>query len=287
MVIILNGILIIDKPKGITSRDVVNKIGKILRTNKVGHTGTLDPLATGVLVLCIGRATKLVELLTSTEKEYIARVKLGILTDTLDTDGNIIKKEKCTIKKEELINVFNSFLGEYDQEVPVYSAVKINGKKLYEYARENIEVKLPKRKVNIKSIELLQFNGDSYEFKTVVSKGTYIRSLIRDINNKLNIIGSMSELRRIRQGSFDIKNAYTIEQIEQGKYNMLSIIDVLKSKKCIEIDNFMYKKVINGQLLDNIYNEDEIVFTYNNKAVAIYTVYEKDKNKIKPYKMLL
>ena len=287
MVIILNGILIIDKPKGITSRDVVNKIGKILCTNKVGHTGTLDPLATGVLVLCIGRATKLVELLTSTEKEYIARVKLGILTDTLDTDGNIIKKEKCTIKKGELINVFNSFLGEYDQEVPLYSAVKINGKKLYEYARKNIEVKLPKRKVNIKSIELLQFNGDSYEFKTVVSKGTYIRSLIRDINNKLNIIGSMSELRRIRQGSFDIKNAYTIEQIEQGKYNMLSITDVLKSKRCIEMDNFMYKKVINGQLLDNIYNEDEIVFTYNNRAVAIYTVYEKDKNKIKPYKMLL
>lgn len=287
MVIILNGILIIDKPKGITSRDVVNKIGKILCTNKVGHTGTLDPIATGVLILCIGRATKLVELLTSTEKEYIAKVQLGILTDTLDIDGNIIKEEKCTLEKEKLINVLNSFLGEYNQEVPAYSAIKIKGKKLYEYAREGNKIELPKRKVNIKSIELLQFSCDSYEFKVTVSKGTYIRSLVRDINDKLNIIGSMSELRRINQGGFDVKNAYTIEQIKQGKYMMLSITEVLKSKKCIEIDNFMYKKVINGQLLDNIYGVNEIVFTFNNKAVAIYTVYEKDKSKIKPYKMLL
>lgn len=284
--ITLNGILIVDKPKGVTSRDVVNKVGKILGTNKIGHTGTLDPLATGVLVLCIGKATKLVELLTSTEKEYIAKVQLGVLTDTLDIDGNIIKEGKYTIKEENLINVLNSFLGEYDQEVPAYSAVKINGKKLYEYAREGKKINLPKRKVNIRTIKLLQFDDSSYEFKVVVSKGTYIRSLIRDINEKLDIIGSMSELRRTKQGSFDIKNAYTIEQIERGKYNMLSITDVLKSKRCIEIDNFMYKKVINGQLLDNIYSEDEVVFTFNNEAVAIYTVYEKDKTKMKPHKML-
>lgn len=284
--ITLNGILIVDKPKGVTSRDVVNKVGKILGTNKIGHTGTLDPLATGVLVLCIGKATKLVELLTSTEKEYVAKVQLGVLTDTLDIDGNIIKEGKYTIKEENLIDVLNSFLGEYDQEVPAYSAVKINGKKLYEYAREGKKINLPKRKVNIRTIKLLQFDGSSYGFKVVVSKGTYIRSLIRDINEKLDIIGSMSELRRTKQGSFDIKNAYTIEQIERGKYNMLSITDVLKSKRCIEIDNFMYKKIINGQLLDNIYSENEVVFTFNNEAVAIYTVYEKDKTKMKPHKML-
>lgn len=284
--ITLNGILIVDKPKGVTSRDVVNKVGKILGTNKIGHTGTLDPLATGVLVLCIGKATKLVELLTSTEKEYVAKVQLGVLTDTLDIDGNIIKEGKYTIKEENLIDVLNSFLGEYDQEVPAYSAVKINGKKLYEYAREGKKINLPKRKVNIRTIKLLQFDDSSYGFKVVVSKGTYIRSLIRDINEKLDIIGSMSELRRTKQGSFDIKNAYTIEQIERGKYNMLSITDVLKSKRCIEIDNFMYKKIINGQLLDNIYSENEVVFTFNNEAVAIYTVYEKDKTKMKPHKML-
>lgn len=284
--ITLNGILIVDKPKGVTSRDVVNKVGKILGTNKIGHTGTLDPLATGVLVLCIGKATKLVELLTSTEKEYVVKVQLGVLTDTLDIDGNIIKEGKYTIKKENLINMLNSFLGEYDQEVPAYSAVKINGKKLYEYAREGKKINLPKRKVNIRTIKLLQFDDSSYVFKVVVSKGTYIRSLIRDINEKLDIIGSMSELRRTRQGSFDIKNAYTIEQIERGKYDMLSITDVLKSKRCIEIDNFMYKKIINGQLLDNIYSENEVVFTFNNEAVAIYTVYEKDKTKLKPHKML-
>lgn len=132
----MDGILVINKPKDVTSRDVVNKVCKILNTKKVGHTGTLDPIATGVLVVCVGKATKLVEVLTSNDKEYIATVKLGVLTDTLDIDGNIIKEEKVSILKEELIKVLNFFVGSYEQEVPIYSAVKINGKKLYEYARE-------------------------------------------------------------------------------------------------------------------------------------------------------
>ena len=151
----MDEIIIINKQKGLTSRDVVNKACKILNTKKIGHTGTLDPIATGVLVLCCGKATKLVELLTCDDKEYIATVKLGILTDTLDVDGNIIKKENVNLDKHDLIDTLNSFIGEYEQEVPIYSAVKIKGKKLYEYARENKDVILPKRLVKIKSIKLL------------------------------------------------------------------------------------------------------------------------------------
>ena len=151
----MNGILIIDKPKGITSRDVVNNVIKIFNTKKVGHTGTLDPLATGVLVVCVGKATKLVSELTSTDKEYIASVTLGIKTDTLDSMGSVLFSEDAIKAKEEIINVLNSFIGSYEQEVPIYSAVKINGKKLYEYAREGIDIELPKRKVEIKEIELL------------------------------------------------------------------------------------------------------------------------------------
>lgn len=130
----MDGIIVINKPKGITSREVVNKVCKLLNTKKVGHTGTLDPIATGVLVLCVGKATKLVETLTSNDKEYVATVKLGILTDTLDTDGTIIEKS-VNLDKDKLVNVLNSFIGTYNQEVPIYSAVKVNGKKLYEYAR--------------------------------------------------------------------------------------------------------------------------------------------------------
>ena len=151
----MDGIIVVNKPKGITSRDVVNKACKLLNTKKIGHTGTLDPIATGVLVLCVGKATKLVEVLTKNDKEYIATVKLGILTDTLDTDGTIIEKKQASLDKNELENVLKSFIGMYNQEVPIYSAVKINGKKLYEYAREKKEVTLPKRMVEIKDIKLL------------------------------------------------------------------------------------------------------------------------------------
>ena len=157
----MDGIIVVNKPKGITSRDVVNKVCKKFNTKKVGHTGTLDPIAEGVLVICIGKATKLVEVLTSLEKEYIAEVKLGILTDTLDVDGLVLKEEKTEIKREELEKVLNSFVKEYNQEVPIYSAVKIGGKKLYEYAREGKEITLPSRKVNIKNIELLDYDNKS------------------------------------------------------------------------------------------------------------------------------
>lgn len=283
----MNGIIVVNKPKGITSRDVVNKVCKILNTKKVGHTGTLDPIASGTLVLCIGNATKLVEELTSYDKEYIATVKLGVLTDTLDTTGKVLKTQNTELKKEELIKVLNSFIGTYKQEVPIYSAVKINGKKLYEYARCNIDVTLPKRSVTIHDIELLDFNKDNYKFMVKVSKGTYIRSLIKDINDKLNVIGSMEDLIRTKQGMFSLNDSYTLDNIENKEYKLISIEEVLKNYNTFTIDEALYKKIKNGAIIDNTYNADKIVFKYNNKVIAIYKKYDKDHNKLKPYKMFI
>lgn len=263
----MNKVLIIDKPKGLTSRDVVNEIGKIFNTKKVGHTGTLDPIATGVLVITIGKATKIASLITSLEKEYIAECTLGIETDTLDTEGNIIKEEDYNFTKEELINVLNSFIGTYNQEVPIYSAIKVNGKKLYEYARNNINVDIPKREVTIKEIELLDYKDNKFSFRVVVSKGTYIRSLIRDICYKLNTVGIMSNLRRTRQGKFDLSLSTTIDNIKDN--NLISIKDVLDIPS-IQIDDNIRSDIYNGHKIKNIYNLDKCLFIDNDKTIAIY-----------------
>ena len=283
----MNGILIIDKPKSITSRDVVNKVVKRFNTKKVGHTGTLDPIATGVLVVCVGSATKLVDELTCNDKEYIASVELGTITDTLDNTGKILKKEKCIKTKEEIITALNSFKGKYMQEVPIYSAVKINGKKLYEYARENIDINLPKREVEVSNIELLgdieYRNAKTYfSFRCSVSKGTYIRSLIRDIALKLNTVGIMTDLRRIRQGKFNIEDSITIDNINEN--SLIDIVDVLDYKK-IELTSSKEKEVLNGAIIDNIYDSDEVLFIKDSEAIALYKKYDKDDKKLKPYKM--
>lgn len=283
----MDGILVINKPSGITSRDVVNKISKLLNTKKVGHTGTLDPLATGVLVLCIGKATKLVDVITGTDKEYIASVKLGISTDTLDVEGKVLEKRNCYVNKQELIRVLKSFIGKYNQEVPIYSAVKINGKKLYEYARRNEKVNLPKREVEIKKIELLEFSNDSYSFKVTVSKGTYIRSLIKDINDKLGVIGVMDSLKRTRQGMFKIDNSYTLEDVLNNKHKLISIKDALQDKKCVTIDDNLFDVIKHGGIINNIYKEDYVTFIHNGNVVSIYKIYDKDKTKMKPYKMFI
>ena len=282
----MNGVLIIDKEASVTSRDVVNEIQRKFDLYKAGHTGTLDPIATGVLVICVGSATKLIELLTSHDKEYIAEVTLGIKTDTLDITGKVLEEKDVYKTQQEIEEVLNSFKGEYLQEVPLYSAVKINGKKLYEYARNNIEVELPKRLVKINDIEFLDIRYDNnktiFKFKCDVSKGTYIRSLIRDISNKLNTIGTMSNLRRTRVGNFKIEDAKLVSDINYK--DLINIVDVLDIKK-INIDNEIRNKVYNGSLIDNIYDSDKILFIENNEAISIYQTYEKDNSKMKPYKM--
>lgn len=272
-------ILVINKEKNITSRDVVNKLCKILHTKKIGHTGTLDPIATGVLVCLTDKHTKLVDVLTSTYKEYIATIKLGIKTDTLDITGNIIEKNNNYDLDINIINnVLNSFIGKSVQEVPIYSAVSINGKRLYEYARNNIEVTLPKREVTIKEIELLEYNKDIIKFRCIVSKGTFIRSLIKDICDKLNVYGTMSDLVRTKQGKFSIKDAYTIEDISNNNYKSLDLKDVLNLQE-IELDNSLYKKVINGNVLYLNYN-GYILFKENNTDIALY-YFENNEGRLK------
>lgn len=283
----MNGILLVNKEKDYTSRDVVNIISKEFKTKKVGHTGTLDPLATGILVITIGSATKISELLTSTYKEYIAEVTLGIKTDTLDITGNIKELKEINLDKEKLINVLNSFNKKYLQEVPLYSAVKVDGKKLYEYARNNEKVELPKKEVEIKNIELLEYHENKFKFKCLVSKGTYIRSLINDICNELNVIGTMSNLERTKQGIYKIEDSYTLEEIKNNKYKLIDIKESLNGYLQIEVDDYIEKKINNGCILENRYDKDIIVFiNKEEKVIGIYKIYDKDKTKIKPWKII-
>lgn len=283
----MNGLIIVNKEKDCTSRDVVNEVGHIFNTKKVGHSGTLDPHATGVLVIAINDGLKIINLINSDDKEYIVEVKVGILTDSLDITGKVIKENDKLVDEKEIIEVLNSFKGNYLQEVPKYSAVKVGGKRLYEYARENIEVDLPKRMVDIKEIELLEFNKDSFKFRTLVSKGTYIRSLVRDIGDKLNICLTMNNLKRTKQGRFYIEDSYTLDDIKKNNYKLISLKDALSIYYQVEVDEFLYKRIKNGTILRNLYNKDVIVFTKDKDVIAIYKVYEKDKTKIKPIHVLL
>ena len=278
----MNGIIVVNKPSGITSRDVVNYISRLFNMKKVGHNGTLDPLASGVLVICLGRYTKLNSLLTSYEKEYIAKVKIGVETDSLDVTGRVLKQSDEKIDFDLLNETFKSFPKNYLQEVPKYSAVKVNGKRLYEYARENIEVELPKRKVEIKSLELLDSTSDSFTFKTLVSKGTYIRSLIRDILYSMSLIGSMESLIRTKQGIFKIENSYSLEDIENGKYELLKIRDVLDIQT-VKVDNLMKKKIVNGGF---IYGDYEDIVLFVDSSSEELAIYKRCDNVYKPEVML-
>lgn len=266
----MNGILIVNKKKSVTSRDVVNDIVHIFNTKKVGHTGTLDPIASGVLVITLGKYTKLNEILTSEYKEYIAEFKIGLSTDTLDITGNILKEENISIEDNKIIDAINSFKCSYNQEVPIYSAVKVNGKKLYEYARNNMEVKLPKKNVIVKEIEVISIQNNIVKFKCLVSKGTYIRSLIRDIGNSLNIPTCMISLIRTKQGKFNIESSSTIEEIKKNNYKLLSIEEALDIKS-YEVDNVLYKKVSNGAKIElNEYQDKYILFKKENIEICIY-----------------
>lgn len=286
----MNGIIVINKPKDYTSRDIVNIVSKKLNTKKVGHTGTLDPLATGVLVLPIGRALKVSELLTSNTKEYIAEVILGYETDMLDITGTEIKRNIPNVTKEELLKVLKSYIGKYNQEVPLYSAVKVGGRKLYEYARSGTTVIPPSKEVEVYSLELisdLKHIKDAVEFtiRCEVSKGTYIRSLIRDIAYSLNTYGTMKNLIRTRQGIFTLKDAYTLKDIVENNYKLLSIKECLPNIKTTIIEEPLLTKVKNGMVLDKFFKENmSLLLDKEGKEIAIYIA--SGDNKVKPYKMI-
>ena len=283
----MDGIILVNKPKDMTSRDVVNIVCKTLNTRSVGHTGTLDPIATGLLAIAINKGVKIVDFLINDTKEYIATVQFGILTDTLDVTGKVLDEVKdYVIDEEKLKQVLDSFVGKMIQEVPKYSAVKVAGKRLYEYARKGEEVEIPKREIEIFNIELLTFDNEEFSFKVTVSKGTYIRSLIRDIGIKLGIPCSMKELIRTKQGNFKIEDSYTIDEIKDNNYKVIPIKDCLSNYITIEVDDFIANKVLNGRILENRYKDDIIVFTNKDEVLAIYKVYDKDTTKVKPIKVL-
>lgn len=284
----MNGVIIVDKDKGYTSRDVVNKVGKILGTKKIGHTGTLDPIATGVLVLPIGKALKISELMVSKDKEYIARVIIGYETDTLDVTGTKIYDKKIELTRDRVLNVLDRFKGKIKQQVPKYASVKVNGKKLYEYARKGIDVELPIRDVIIYELELIsdieEVNG-YYEFdiRVLVSKGTYIRSLIRDIGYSLGSYGTMMELRRIKQGNFTIDMAYKISDIEKGNYKLLAIDEVLRDLPQVVVDDELLFKIKNGVVLDKFFNSDMALI--KDKMGNCIAIYQNVCDKAKVFKM--
>lgn len=286
----MDNIIVVNKDKDYTSRDVVNVIGKIFNTKKVGHTGTLDPLATGVLIVCMNKALKVVDLITASDKEYIAKVVLGIDTDTLDITGNIINECKTDVNVDMVKSVLNSFVGKSIQEVPKYSAVKVKGKKLYEYARNGIDVELPKREIQIFDIELISdidiVDGhQEFSFKVKVSKGTYIRSLIRDIGVKLGCFACMKELTRTKQGKFSIDESYTLNDIKNGNYKLLNIQDVIDIEKVVVSDNMLFK-IKNGMILDKFFISDKALILDNNgNEIGIYKTYDKDSKKVKPDKI--
>lgn len=260
----LDGVLIIDKPSGITSHDVVAKVRKALKTKKVGHTGTLDPLATGVLVVCVEKATKLVNYLTCDEKIYEVEMKLGIKTDTGDITGNIIDEDtnyKVTIK--EVNEVIKSFVGKQKQIPPMYSAIKVNGQKLYELARKGIEIEREPRDIEIFDIYNIEINNELIKYTVHCSKGTYVRSLCEDIAQRLGTIGTMTNLRRIKSGQFEIENAIKIDDISEEKIiSMEKLFD-----KGINVQNNL-KELLNGMKIA-IQKPDGLYKLYADRFIGI------------------
>lgn len=275
----MNGFILVNKKKDMTSRDVVNILTKILNTKKIGHTGTLDPFAEGILLIAVNKGLKVVKLLNYKDKEYIAKVRLGIKTDTLDITGNILEEKKEELNKEELLEVLKSFIGEYSYEVPIYSAIKVNGKKLYEYARNNQKVELPIKESYIYDIKLIDFNDNSFTFSVKVSNGTYIRALVRDISKKLNKLMTLEELTRTKVDNLLIENSYTLEDIKNNNFKLLKINDLLNYKE-VELSRDLEDKVLNGNKIKLEEKEDNILFIKEKEEIAVYTREECDIFKV-------
>lgn len=283
----INGIIVINKPKEYTSHDVVSKVKKILNIKKVGHTGTLDPNATGVLPLLLNTGTKLSKYLIEHDKEYEVMLELGIKTDTADIEGNVIKKEEINWEKlNDIEETLNTFLGEQTQIPPIYSAIKVNGKKLYEYARSGQNINIEPRNIQIYKIELQKIDKQKNEinFRVHCSKGTYIRSLCEDIAQRLGTIGYMKELTRTKVGNFTISEAVKIEEIENNKEQiikekLISIEKFFESKESIKLNKKQLDKFLNGVKI-RIDKQENIcrIYNENNEFIGIGTI---EKNFLK------
>lgn len=241
----MNGILLIDKPAGMTSHDVVFRVRKILGQKKVGHAGTLDPMATGILVILVGKATKLSDYLLNKEKRYTAGILLGQETDTYDLEGTILRQCIPNVSQQNFIDVLKYFKGVQEQVPPMYSAIKQNGKKLYELARKGVEVQRQGRKIEILSLSLVSFDGKKAVVDVSCSKGTYIRSLAHDIGEKLGCGACLFSLRRTACGQFTEQMAVSLQQLETGSYPLLSTHSVLPFPS-ITVEGEVKRKIWNG-----------------------------------------
>jgi len=248
----MNGIINLNKPKGPTSCQIVNDIKHLLKIKKIGHIGTLDPEVTGLLPLCIGKATKIVEFISNFEKIYTGMMRLGITTDTQDATGRVLSVKTAGVSDEELRDVLKEFTGEIAQVPPMYSAAKYKGKRLYELARKGITVDVSPKRVMIHSLDLVGRNSDLVQLKVRCSRGTYIRTLFHDIGERLGCGAHMVELKRIKIGSFDISDSLTVSEIEELKRAdkleeaFISIDQVLEFLSCVHVALEHEKKVLNG-----------------------------------------
>lgn len=286
----MDGVLLLDKPAGMTSHDCVNIVRKVLKTKKVGHTGTLDPSVTGVLPLCIGRATKISQFLTANEKEYLGEVTIGFSTTTEDADGEVVEVKRVDreITKEEVEQVLKEMLGSSIQVPPMYSAVKVNGKKLYEYARAGQTVERPRREVTIYELELLGDviqvgDGVKFSFRVKGSKGLFVRTVAVTIGEKLGYPAHMSHLRRIASGVFNISDCLSIEQlkeaVENQTLNLLTIEQSFANFEQVTVDAWVEKLVRNGvqlhpEQVGNIEASQFAIFSQSGQCLAVYEKHE-------------
>ena len=274
----MNGIIIINKPKGFTSQDVVSKVKKILNIKKAGHIGTLDPLAEGVLPILLSEYTKLSKYLMEHDKTYIACLKLGKRTDTGDAEGNCIEEKEVfedSFSEEKIKQILAIFKGKQMQTPPMYSAIKVDGKKLYEYARQGESVEIPKREIEIFDINLLKMDWNEREivFKVICSKGTYIRTLCEDIAKKLDTVGYMNGLQRITVGKFSMEDSVTFEQLEKQQENVEFIEKHLIKMEGLFLD---YPKIILNKRKEQLFLNG-VMLTYEMEE-GIYNIYNSENN---------
>lgn len=293
----INGILVVDKDKGMTSADVVYHLRKALHIRKMGHAGTLDPDVTGVLPIAIGQATKLIELMHTQNKKYVGTAILGYATDSYDISGKVLKSQKLTdpIAKEEIEQQMQKFVGQIEQVPPIYSAVRVNGKHLYEYAREGIEVERPKRQVQIFAYDTMSepvFDSKTgfqeFDFQIECSKGTYVRSLVNDLGTRLGVQAVMKTLRRTASSGFTIDQAVKLDQIiahPDEVTNFIQPIDAFfKDYETCDLTSGQWLKVKNGNSIPLKTNAKKVALRYNNSVKAIY---QKDDAVYRPDLMLL
>lgn len=272
----MNGVLNIFKPKGMSSFDAVRVVKKVAGTGKVGHTGTLDPEATGVLPICIGKATKIIDYIMDSEKVYEVTLKLGIRTTTYDLEGEVLEEiDPSHLTEEEILNSINSFKGEYSQIPPMYSALKQNGVRLYELARKGIEVERKGRLINIHNLEDVKINNPYISMKVTCSKGTYIRSLCYDIGEKLGVFATMTQLNRAKTSVFSQEKSININELTKENINdyILSMEEALEKYDKIVVNKKYVKLLVNGvRVADGRFTKDKVI---NNK---LYRVYDDENN---------